>query len=238
MMNAVNAAVASLAPDEKAKLKSRNIEIKVFYNGLDALQTLKEPSTLPPRPTETGRTWVLPGNNTANLLIATTSIWIFSIDQFNDLNGTIPTSFNVRQISGTTVHELGHQMDRIWAQYNKLSPGDTAIMSYNSTKNPASAQAYAKALTWDSQQRSFDWNLAKRTRFYASMPNGANGLKTNELFAEQFAIVNGGGAVAAEDAFITQNFKCAASVIVYYHAHAGALRPTPDPNICYHHTIW
>lgn len=238
MMNSVSSAVARLTLDEQTKLKNANVQIRVFYNGTDATQTLGESPSLPPHLNESGRSWVLPGNNTANLPIATTSVWIFTLTEFNALNGAIPTTFTASQSGGTTNHELGHQLDRVWAVQNNLAVAATALMSFNATSSPRAAQAVAEAVLWDYSQPGFDWTTAKTTQFYTVDSNGHNAIKQNEVFAEFIAAFNGGGVLPAEDLFLGSNFKCTTNVMAYLQNHNGAMLSAPDPQICYNHTAW
>jgi hypothetical protein len=211
MMNSVSSAVAQLSPDELTKLKNANVQIKVFYNGTDATQTLGENSSFPPKPTETGRSWVIPNANTANLSIATSSVWMFTLNQFNALNGAIPTTFNSVQSGGTAHHELGHQMDRIWATQNALAPTASALVTGNTT--PGFGQAFISALNFDG---------ARLTSTDIQTLTGQTGP------LDTFIARSG-------------KFPCAAWVVAQMHTNNGTMPAVPDtrtPGSCYGKTSW
>jgi hypothetical protein len=246
MMNSVSSAVAQLSPDELTKLKNANVQIKVFYNGTDATQTLGENSSFPPKPTETGRSWVIPNANTANLSIATSSVWMFTLNQFNALNGAIPTTFNSVQSGGTAHHELGHQMDRIWATQNALAPTASALVTGNTT--PGFGQAFISALNFDGARlTSTDiQTLTNQFPSYLDLTQNPPLLRRNEFIAELFAVNVGGGATGQTgplDTFIARSgkFPCAAWVVAQMHTNNGTMPAVPDtrtPGSCYGKTSW
>jgi len=241
MANSVNAGVARLSNAEKALLKANNVRIYVFYNGDDGLQTLGDPIAV--KDGETARTY--PWTNTTPQG-PKTAIWAYTPAQWTALAGAIPTTYNGGQMTGTAAHEMGHQMDRQWAANNGYTPTVTAIISTNTTVNPIQAQAFITAVNWDGYRLS-SLDIAYLKLFfprYVETVNNVDKLKRDELFAEMFAKVNGGGAgglTGTEDTWLGVHFPCSQWVVTYLHTdpHNGAPPPaTPNGSICYSHTSW
>lgn len=239
MMNAANAGVARLSSSERNDLQSHNVQIRVFYNGTDAFDTLAIPagtgSEPALKPTESGRSWIAP---IYGLTVPTTTLFVFTQTQWTALNGAIPTTYNATQLGGTAHHELGHQMDRIWAQRLGYANFGTApaVITLNATN-----KNYGKAVNVDGARLSAQ-DVTTLQTLYPKFLTSTGGLNFNEIFAEQFAMNTGGGSngpTGADDTFLRSRFPCSLWYVTQTHSGTTATNtspPTPPAapgnNIC------
>lgn len=240
MMNNVNAAISNLTANEKSLMSSKGIVFYVFYNGVDAFDTLGDPNGV--KPGETGRSYVW--TNTTPVVGPKTALWPFTPNQWQALNGARPTTYNLQQFMGTAVHEAGHHMDRVWAQINGYAPTIQAIISTNSTLNPIAAQSHINALNFDGARLTaadIQWMKINFPHLIKTV-KGVDRLATNEVFAEQFARIHGGGAggaSGAEATFLLQHFSCSNWVVTYLKTNNGNTPPTPATgSTCYNKSSW
>ncbi|GEM_PF-3471099 len=240
ILNGVNAAVAAFQNKRTNDLNPRNIDIQVSYTAADSYAAnqgliLGEP---PSQAGETGRSWVLPNHNPPIITNPTTTIFVFTVSQWNAVPGNpkIPTSYNSTQLAGTVHHELGHQFDRIWAQKQGYAPSASAIVTNNTTN-----MKYISALTIDAGILSpTDFNHMKTT--WPWMLDAAFNYKPNEFFAEQIAINANGGATPALTMFINDKFRCSTWYVTQMYNAVNNAAPVSPPNptgtICNHVTTW
>lgn len=243
ILNKVNAAVADYAANA-ADLNIRNVDIQVSYTAADsyakngALGTQNEP---PSSATETGRSWVLPNKNPPILTNPTTSVWVFTVAQWNAISGNpkIPTTFNQDQLSGTVRHELGHQFDRIWAQKQKngagWNPTGTALV-HNNQENNVWTQAFTRdvgklqAPQITELEQNFPWMLNN-----PGTPQ--HSLKPNEFIAEEIIVQQ--GATPALTTWIRTNLPCSQWVITQMANSSTKAVPTPpEKDKCKPLTKW
>lgn len=243
--NTVVSALSNWTTAVRNQLSAKNIDFYVFYTGFDALQTLGFASPEPPiKPTETGRSWVLP-LQTLQLPNPTTAIFLFNVDQFNALNGRIPTSGDLvqAQLSGTTRHESSHQMDRVWAQILNYAPTASATIVKNTTNTN-----YGTAVNWDGARltpQDISDLKTKYPRLLIDPTVATPVLNNNEIFAESIAAFIGGGARVDEDNFIKAKFPCAFAYARDLYssntvpAPVGIPKPATVPSTaCYGNTQW
>ncbi len=138
ILNAVNSAIAGYNNKRTQDLEPRNIDIQVSYTAADSYAkngVLSVPGEPPSGSTETGRSWTLPNRNPPVIANPTTSVWVYTVAQWNAVPGSpkIPTNFNSTQLGGTVRHELGHQFDRIWAQKQGYAPAASSTVDSNTT---------------------------------------------------------------------------------------------------------
>ena len=208
--NTVVGALSNWTSAVRAQLNAKHVDFYVFYNGFDAFQTLGISSPDPAlKANETGRSWVLP-NRTPSLPNPTTSVFLFTVDQWNALQGRTPTTGDLvqKQLSGTVVHESGHQMDRVWAQLLNYTPTATALVTGNTSTG---GNNYQTAINWDGARLTAQDISDLKTKYPRLLvdPTVANPkLSFAEIFAESIANYTGGGASSTEDTFITTRFPC------------------------------
>lgn len=235
ILNRVNAAVADFTGDMKTKFNAKNVDIVVSYNAVDGYAKANvtpgsggEPAS---SANESGRSWVL-GNKNATIVNPTSMIFVYTQTQWSALGGAIPTSYNSTQVGGTLHHELGHQIDRVWAQYNGWAPAATAIVVNNSTN-----ANYGKAVNIDGQQLTAA-DITTIQNNYPRLLQNSTTLNINELFAEEVASVNGGGANASEDSFISTKFRCSQWFVTTMKNTNGVPPAAPNPGLCNNKTVW
>lgn len=240
ILNNVNVAVAAFQAKRANDLNPRNIDIQVSYTAADSYAAnqgliVGEP---PSQPGETGRSWVLPNHNPPIITNPTTTIFVFTVQQWNAVPGSpkIPTTFNSTQLTGTVHHELGHQFDRIWAQKQAYAPTASATVTNNTTNTK-----YISALTIDAGLLvQADIDQIKNN--WPWMLDAAGALRRNEFFAEQVAINANGGATPALDIFINAKFRCSTWYVTQMFTAVNNAAPVNPPSssgtICNHVTTW
>lgn len=242
ILNSVNAGVSKFFNKRTNDLNARNIDIVVAYTGADAFA--KESFTpVPPEKqigdNESGRSFVFP-NQTAVLTNPTSNIFVFTKNQWNAIPGNpkIPTSYSGAQVTGTTAHELGHQMDRIWAQKLGYSPAASAVVT------GTVASHFGAAVNIDGAQLTqtdIDTISNNYPRLLVDPPPAAPVLNFNELFAEMIAIQAGGGVRQPEDDFIKAKFRCSLWVVTsMWNNDANNNTPPANPTsgLCNGRTTW
>jgi len=198
VMHDVIACAGKYGPDNERLLEQARVDIMVFYNGRDALDTLGIKlggAEVPAKPGETGRSWTsLEGQPSLNN--PTTSIWVWSLDQWNSLNGTVPSSVNDEQVMGTTKYELGHQFDVLWAK----------------VQNPSWRSITQNDLTWikaiNCDARSIDIQTVESARAKWPRLFLPGKYAASEIFTELTAM-EVGGVDLEEDEWLKRNFSCA-----------------------------
>jgi hypothetical protein len=245
ILNRVNAAVADYAANS-ADLNAKNVDIQVSYTAADAY--LKNGAlTVPGEPKsssgETGRSWVLPNKNSPIMTNPTTSVWVFTVPQWNAVAGSpkikIPTSYNITQLSGTVRHELGHQFDRILAQKQKNGAGwnpTASSLVHNNSENNVWTQAFTLDVghlttTAIAQlDQNFPWMLNN-----PGTPQ--HSLKPNEFIAEEILVQQ--GATPALTTWVRTNLPCSQWVITQMaNSQSKAVPSSPEKNKCKPLTKW
>lgn len=250
MRNNVAGAFSNITIPIRGNLQSRSINFYVFYNGNDAFDTLQVDTSHgepPVKSNESGRSWVfLPPNNPTNKATPVTSIFVWTNDQYATLGlntrspttGDIPTAQQT-QLSGTARHETGHQIDRVWAQQLNFAPASSSLMVNNYTN-------YATALGWDGAHLT-QADLNTMSAQFPRLVDSSQNLQRGEFFPELIAMFTGGGALPAEDTFITSKFPCARWLVQQGLYSSTGLTPnigtpkpptTPAPGACYGHSTW
>lgn len=233
----LNSAVAGdLNNNTKLKLSAKLVDIVVAYDR----GTVETKSGLPVtpsgmKPTETGRSFVLRNQN-ATLQNPTTIVWVFTPVEW--VPGTIPSNLaNLQEdrLRLTIHHELGHQMDRVWAQTpNNYGPANATIVE-NSNNNH-----FVQALQWDIDNLSpadrstmnNDPNL--RYFVYSTSPFTT---KNAEMYAQEFAITVGNFPVPPIDQWIFDHFKCSRQFLIAQ-SIANGVPPATPPAFCYGKKTW
>lgn len=223
----------------RTELQNKNVKWYIFYNGQDAIDTLKSmglsASEPGPKPTETGRTFSVP--SASGLPAPTSAIFVYNTQQWNAMGGAIPTQSNGysgTQLIGTIRHETGHEFDRIFGLDIPLS--GTGISITNTDTN------FAKAIAWDAaDMTAADIAAVTGTQYYDT----STGIKWNEVFAESIASKVGGGAKPSDGTnLIRPIFKCTYWYVdnLYTSVAGSPPKPTrpaaPSSTACYGHTTW
>lgn len=233
----------NLNTNAKTKLNAKNVDIIVAYTAVDAFAKAGiTPGVGGEKPIgagESGRSWVFTNTN-ATLVNPTTAVFVYTQTQWNAIPGTpkIPTSYVGSQLTGTVHHELGHQLDRIWAQYLGYTPTATAVIT------GTAASHFGVAVNVDGAQLTpADITTIQNNypRLLIDPPPASPVLNFNEIFAEQVAINAGGGANSAEDTFINAKFRCSTWLVTQMYTNGGtppASPPNPTGTICNHITSW
>lgn len=235
----LNRAVAGdFGNDKKVKLSAKLVDIVISYDR----GTSETKSGLPvtpsgTAPTETGRSFVLPNQN-STLQHPTSILWVFTPAEW--VPGTIPSSLALLQedrLSQTVKHELGHQIDRVWAQTpNNYPPTSTATI-VNNTNN----KHFIQALQWDidnlSQADRTTMATDPNLRYYVFSTTPTFTTKNAEMYAEEFAITVKNFPVPAIDQWIFDHFKCSRQFLIAQ-SNANGVPPATPPAFCYNHTTW
>jgi hypothetical protein len=227
IMNNVIAKTGSYGAANRTVMSNNHVDIRVFYNGTDALNTLQIQHAQGPQPTETGRSWATTAGQ-PHLTNPTTTIWIYTLNQWNALNGATPTSYDINQEDGTVHHELGHQVDQDWAQAR--TPPLTS--SITNTPDPL----WNAAIGYDAANISVaDRNYAASQWPQLFVP-GTTNWAPSEDFAEEVATEVGGGVIAAEDQWIQQHMTCSYWYAQTVEQNGGAEPAQLGAVACYGHT--
>lgn len=220
----------------RTELQNKNVKFYIFYNGNDAIDTLKSmglPASTPgPTATETGRSFTVPNG----LATPASAIFVYNLNQWNAMGGATPTQsngYNGTQYVGTIRHETGHEFDRIWFQDIPLTGGNGNLTGVDTR--------FIQALTWDVA----DMTAAEITAVTGTQYYNASGARREEIFAESIASKTGGGAVPSDGTnLIRPIFKCTYWYVdsLYTSVAGSPPKPTrpaaPSPGACYGHTTW
>lgn len=239
IMNSANAAVAGYGTD-RTKLNAKNVDVYIFYNGVDALITKRIDRTGNSLTyEETGRSFVEAPVGNTTLPNASSLVYVYTQTEWAAQAGFIPAYYNTGAYAGTVTHELGHQMDRIWSAALGYAPAATSLISLNTTNQAY----YLKALAWDwAAISAANKNTLKQTYFYLFQdPANPVTLNNSEVFAEETAINNGiGRGGSTGKTFINSTLRCSRWVVTYMKNNNGTFPPTPDPvgGECYGNLAW
>jgi hypothetical protein len=233
IMNSANAAIAGYQND-RAKLNTKNVDVYIFYNGADALISKRLDVTGNSMTDgETGRSYVEAPVGNPKLPHASSLIYVYSVEEWKAQYGKIPAVYNAIY-PGTVGHELGHQMDRIWANALAYAPTSTALISLNTTNQ----NYFMKALVWDWAAMS----AADKATLWSSYPylmTNSTTIKNSEMFAEQTAMNNGvGRGGSSGKVFIGSALRCSMWVVTQMKNNNGVFPPAPTSGQCSGHSTW
>jgi len=233
----INGATAGdFGSNKLTKLTAKSVDIVVTYDRSTAETKAGLSITAPgTKPTEAGRTFIYPNLN-PTLVNPTTLIWVYFPNESVPASPSNLTSGRGNQLSETIKHELGHQMDRVWAQTpNNYSPAATAT-----TVNNSNNTHFIQALQWDidnmsaADRNTMATNLDLNYFVYGTSPFTTKNL---EMYAQEFAYTVKNGLARPIDTWINVHFKCSRQFVIAQN-NANGLAPATPPAFCYNHTTW
>lgn len=232
LMNGANAAIADFTTDQKTKFNTKNIDVYVYYNGADALLGKRIDVTGATVTTvQMGKSFVEAPVGNPTLPRPSSIVWAYNKTDWETKYATIPKSPSSSAYSGTVHHELGHQIDRIWAKDLAYAPTTTSLISLNNTNEAY----YLKAVAWDWVNMS----AADKATLWSSYPyvmTNASTIDNYQLFAAQTGGIGLGGIAGYN--FISTKLKCSQWVVTQMKNTNGSFPAAPTAGQCYNNTTW
>lgn len=231
IMASLNGVITTYKGD-LAKLSAKNVDFYVFYDPIDAYITKGLGGS--PSATEIALSYLDPPVGNSSLPNASSILYVYNQTEWAALYPTIPSSINSTRFSGSASHELGHQMDRIWAQGLGYAPVDTARISSNTTNQAY----YLSALAWDYAAMS-PTDQATLWTTYPYLMIDSTHIDDYQMFGEQKANSPGVGLGGTTGkSFLAAKLTCSTWLVNQLSSNNGAFPAAPLAAQCHNHTSW
>jgi hypothetical protein len=231
IMSSLSSTITTFKGD-LAKLSAKNVDFYVFYDPLDAY-IVKGIAANPPS-SQIALSYVDPPAGNPNLPNASSILYVYTQAEWQTIYPAVPNAPKSIPFTGSADHELGHQMDRIWAQGLSYAPAATALISLNSTNQAY----YLSALAWDYAAMSSADKATLWSTYPYLMVNSTT-INNYEMFAEQKANSPGvGRGGTTGKSFLGLKLPCAQWVVNQLSSNNGAFPAAPSSGQCHSHTTW